>query len=76
MKKSTLLLAIGQGKPGAADDGDGEMEPDEGSPDEEQSDKDEQDAIETALDDKQDMSTRVDSFRKAVELCAKRSSSY
>lgn len=76
MKKSTLLLAIGQGKPGSADDGEGDMEPDEGSPDEEASDKDEDDAIDTALDSSQDDTTRREAFRKAVELCAKRSSSY
>lgn len=71
MKKSTLLIALGQGKPGAADDGDGEMEPDEGSPDEEKGDQDENDAIDTALDPDQDQETRRQAFRKAVELCSK-----
>lgn len=71
MKKSTLLIALGQGKPGKDDGDDSSQEIDEGSPDEEKSDQDENDAIDTALDPDQDQETRREAFRKAVELCTK-----
>ncbi len=71
MKKSTLLIALGQKPKGEMDDE--EMsEGDVGAEsDDDTSDSDENDAIDTFLDDKEDPETRRAAFRQAVKLCMK-----